>query len=355
MIKEHIYQRVKNYLLYLIAMNHENMHYMLPSEKQLSHRFECSALPVKRALSELVAEGKIYRIQGRGSFILHEKMPVENYERKSVCLLVPNIESHFIRDIIYGTQDYFNQTDMNLFINFTQNTQEIERKMIDNAIGRLMDGLIIFPFVYDKHNLTLMNLMMKNYPITFVARKSPHNNFGSVFCDNYLLIENAINYLKQQGHREIAFISEPAAFSLDYGERVNAYRKSVKEKPSGALHLCEVDFFTDTDSEKSDQNFEIIARFFSLNKAITALIITNQVLRYLDKSVAASGISAKTVQLMVIDMPEEKLSTSFLDPIIIYQHPRKMGYQAAQTIYNLIIKKAPPEQVVVDSELIPWS
>ena len=45
----------------------------VPSENELARMFETSHITARRALSELVNKGKIYRVKGKGSFVSERK------------------------------------------------------------------------------------------------------------------------------------------------------------------------------------------------------------------------------------------------------------------------------------------
>lgn len=58
-------------LLDLLQANGENC---IPSERELCTSYQVSRITVRRALAELEARGKIYRIQGKGAFVNKEKL-----------------------------------------------------------------------------------------------------------------------------------------------------------------------------------------------------------------------------------------------------------------------------------------
>jgi GntR family transcriptional regulator len=48
--------------------------HQVPTERDLSTHYGCSLITVRRALDELVREGRIERTRGRGTFVLHPRM-----------------------------------------------------------------------------------------------------------------------------------------------------------------------------------------------------------------------------------------------------------------------------------------
>jgi GntR family transcriptional regulator len=69
-----LYKQLKNHIINLIDDGVFNIGDCLPSEKDLENQFNVSRITIRRALQELVVEGKIVRIPGKGSFVLQPKI-----------------------------------------------------------------------------------------------------------------------------------------------------------------------------------------------------------------------------------------------------------------------------------------
>ncbi|HLR70353.1 MAG TPA: GntR family transcriptional regulator [Pseudogracilibacillus sp.] len=64
-----LYEQVKNYLNNKIMSGEWGVGLQLPTEKELAIQFAVSTITVKRAVLELVNEGKLYRQSGKGTFV----------------------------------------------------------------------------------------------------------------------------------------------------------------------------------------------------------------------------------------------------------------------------------------------
>ena len=63
-----LYKQVKEYVLQLIHKNEEDSS-MLPPEIEISRQFDISRATVRAAILELVQEGVLERVPGKGTFI----------------------------------------------------------------------------------------------------------------------------------------------------------------------------------------------------------------------------------------------------------------------------------------------
>lgn len=66
------YYRVKQRVLDLIAESHPGS--PVPTERELALRFDTSRTTVRQAIGELVVEGRLERVQGRGTFVARPKL-----------------------------------------------------------------------------------------------------------------------------------------------------------------------------------------------------------------------------------------------------------------------------------------
>lgn len=348
-----IYMQIKEHLKFLIAKNQNDPAFMLPSEKQLSMKFNASRIPAKRALEELKSEGLIYRVQGKGSFIVSTKKAT-SHNKYNVCLFIPNMTSKFILDISTDIMLYFNTVGVNLFIVVTSDSSQMEDEMIEIAIEKKFDGLIIFPVIHHEYNDSLLRLVLDKIPAIFIGRNLPGLNISSISCDHYLQTKKAMNFLLAKGHKEIGFITECAADALCYEHRIRAYRESILEIYNmNSLHLKEIEFFKDRNSDATTALITSeVETFLTKNPSITALITSNLALQFIYKYMRDNNFSMTRLEIMVFDMPEYDNFSPYAPPLIIDQHPSEMGHLAAKQLYELIMNNESKKEIVVDSRII---
>ncbi|BBB49080.1 GntR family transcriptional regulator [Pelolinea submarina] len=66
-----IYQQITAYIKETIEKGIYQKGNIIPSEQELCNQFDTSRMTVRRAINDLVNDGTLYRIQGRGTFVSH--------------------------------------------------------------------------------------------------------------------------------------------------------------------------------------------------------------------------------------------------------------------------------------------
>lgn len=72
-----LYLQIKQIILTEISSGRLQPDQRLPSERELSERFQVGRMTVRQALNELIHEGKIYTRMGKGTFVLAPKIDQE--------------------------------------------------------------------------------------------------------------------------------------------------------------------------------------------------------------------------------------------------------------------------------------
>ena len=69
-----VYYQIKQYILEQIKIGKWERNQALPSERELSELAKVSRMTVRQAINELVNEGVVYRLKGKGTFITQSKI-----------------------------------------------------------------------------------------------------------------------------------------------------------------------------------------------------------------------------------------------------------------------------------------
>ncbi|MCX7708778.1 MAG: GntR family transcriptional regulator [Clostridia bacterium] len=69
-----LYYQLKKILFEYISEHHQDVEVPIPTEIELSNHFDISRPTVRQAINELVVEGYLYRVKGKGTFIAKPKI-----------------------------------------------------------------------------------------------------------------------------------------------------------------------------------------------------------------------------------------------------------------------------------------
>ncbi|MBW7454317.1 GntR family transcriptional regulator [Paenibacillus sepulcri] len=221
------YQLVKDYVLLQIEKNELGKDDRIPSESEFSKLLGVSSITVRKALTELVNEGVIYRVRGKGSFVANQEASVNKTSNYVTFIISGNemYDSSYMQ-IIKGVQSFLNQQGCKLIIEFVENDVEQERELILKLIQSENRGLLIYSANPDAAKEYLNEIRKKSIPFVMLDRFPSGYPVNCITCNNHDGAYAAVEYLIAQGHRNIGFAAYDFHLSTE-NERYNGYRNAM--------------------------------------------------------------------------------------------------------------------------------
>ncbi|MDD5644303.1 MAG: GntR family transcriptional regulator [bacterium] len=217
--------QVKAFIFNLIKDYPPNSRIM--SEPELSQQLGVSRVTVAKALSELVAEGIVYREQGRGTFTTSpSSMPKTN---QIGCLVssypYPIMGNPFYSKIYNAIEEEARKLRLDVILQSVHERSGvdfvmpslIDRKQVD---GILLVGEISRDIAQKIDNLKLKCVIIDNYYDDIGVKYVKTKNIEGA--------KSAVDYLLKLGHRKIAFIGGPLERN-SFSDRYAGYISAVKQ------------------------------------------------------------------------------------------------------------------------------
>jgi len=220
--------------------------------------------------------------------------------RKSdaVGLVIPNIASPYFSGIAKTLDILCHNAGYSLMIYDTNENQEKEIQVIEDLLGRGVDGLIIAPVQdADRH---IRQLVEQNIPLVLIDRDFETMETNAVICDDEVSAYRAVSYLSDLGHRRIGFISGRQNL-YPVLKRLEGYRKALTD-----LNLEKDSAFVSSGGPTLESGYKSAVTLLSLPNAPTALLISGTII---------TVGTLKAIQEKGLSIPEDISIISYTDTI----------------------------------------
>lgn len=307
----------------------------MPSENKLTQQFGVSRHTVRKAIGNLVNEGWLYSVQGKGTFIAN-KNPQESIATQQIIgVMTTYIKDYIFPEIIEGMDQVLGEQGYSILLGNTYNQVEKERQCLLNMISNGVKALIVEPTksALPNPNIDLyQELQEKNIPILFL-----HGHYANL--DSSYLVTNDIEggyaitkHLIDLGHTHLGgiFKSDDVQGHLRYQGFIKAHREH-----NIPIHEEAITWFT-TEDEKSI--FKVAG---DMNPMLRRLKDCTGLVCYNDK------VAIKVMELIEEEgrkIPEDLSIVSFdnsrlakMASLTSIAHPKKMmGQKAASIILEML-------------------
>lgn len=351
------YKQILQFLTEIIEQAGYTPNYKLPSERMLAIKFKASRRSIRMAYDNLIAQGLVIKIHGKGHFTTGNKnnrVDEAHLHIKKIYFVVPEIGTAFPRNILNGITDFCDKHTMDVSIKISEGNFTKEERYISGAYLSDAKGLILFPIDNDSISENLLKLSASRYPVTIIDRYFKNVNSSFVSTDHYSAMLNAVRFLKAKKHKHILYISAQISLATSVEERLNGYYdgldKYYASRENGDVLLMNT--FNPTEVKKE------LSVYLKAHPKTDVIITTG--LRSTTDAVIAAVNSLKLsipkdVKLMVFDNDFSTTELMLFRPYVISQDAYQIGYKSAAALYNQIFGDLRTENVRLPATIIDFS
>lgn len=280
----------------------------------------------------------------------HVARSLSSRATKSIGLVIKEIVNPYYARIMKGVFDGCTQNGYTVLLGSSELSAQKQQQSIETLINHRVDGLIISPLQGpDIDFLYLSDLLRDGYPlVTLNAVQNYVTNIVDV--DNMRAAYNAVSYLIELGHKQIAYFAGPTS-SVHSLERLHGYQQALidNQLPIQQQYIVQVGSYI-------ENGFLAGKDFFSNKKELpTAMLCYNDLVAIGLVNALAELNVAVPEDVSVIGFDDIDFCKSFRVPLTTVHVPAyEIGRKAAELLIKQIQNRseALKEKIILDAQLI---
>lgn len=344
-----LYSRVRDYILEQIRKEEWRANDQLPTEAVLAGQFGVSRFTIKKALSDLVEEGLVYRIQGKGTFISgaaagqpeipHVGEPADEAALRPVVFIAPSVHTPLAAQILAGAESALSERGFQIIYRSSQGDPEREKRMLRECVRMDVEGILIFPVDGESYNEELLRLSLNKFPVVVIDRYLRGIETNCVCSDHAGGAYDAVSHLIEQGHTNIAFVAVHGKTTTSLEDRMAGYERALAKHYIPLDHKrCLFELLEERKQTGAVTETKAIVRSFLERNRETTAVFAATVPSGLAVLGAAEELGIRVPeQLSVLLFDDYEYSTfSRIPPSCIVQQEFEIGAEAAKLLLSVM-------------------
>ncbi|AEI40056.1 GntR family transcriptional regulator [Paenibacillus mucilaginosus] len=331
------YMQLKGQLLERIKEGQMQPGDQLPTEFELSDSYKMSRQTVRQAIGELVQEGWLYRVQGKGTFVAASAAPAKKAEEteKTIGIITTYISDYIFPLIVRGAEAELRSRGYRLMLSSTDNDKAKERESLELMMSHPLSGLIIEPTKSAEGNPNLhyyLSMGMSDIPFIMINERYPEMDCPCVKLDDEKGGFLAAEHLIELGHRRIV-----GFFKTDDLQGIQRLKGFIRAHRDYKVPLDPDSVVRYSTEDKEERPFEAAQVLLASSERPTAFVCYNdQLAVHLLETARQAGLRVPQ-DLSIIGFDDSSLATATEVKLTTLTHPKtEMGVEAARRLIDRI-------------------
>lgn len=306
----------------------------IPSEHELAKQLNVSRHTIRRAISELVAEGYLITEHGKGTFCRISQTMRSN--SKIIGVITTYISEYIFPRVIEGIERVLSEKGYGMILKNTSNDPEKEAIYLQEMFDKNVEGLIIEP--------TKSCLISKNLPYlkAFESKRVPYvfihgwyeqmEDKPMAIVDDERGMYDAVNYLVSKGKKRIAGI-----FKVDDIQGIKRHKGYVKAlMNNGIAYDPDLVIWFHSEDRYLKSCYGVHKLFGSLQKPDCVACYNDEIAVWVIKELSNMGLAVPQ-DILVTGFDDSFLASPAVANLTTIKHPKDLlGEQAAKMLLELI-------------------
>ncbi|PYF09081.1 catabolite control protein A [Ureibacillus chungkukjangi] len=145
----------------------------------------------------------------------------------TVGVIIPDISNNIYAEAARGIEDIATMYRYNIILANSDQNEDKELNLLDTMLGKQVDGIVMMSDAVTPK----LHQSMEHSPVPIVLAGSVDetNQFPSVNIDYFQASYQAVQMLIGNGHKRIAFVSGPLAYTINSKFKLEAYKKALTD------------------------------------------------------------------------------------------------------------------------------
>ncbi|WP_211749392.1 GntR family transcriptional regulator [Paenibacillus sp. Marseille-Q4541] len=312
-------------------------HQQLPSEHEMSEQFGVSRQTVRQALGDLVQDGWLYRIQGKGTFVAEKESPQQ--QSKTIGVVTTYISDYIFPKIVQGIESTLTRQGYRLLLMSTDNDKSKEQHCLEMLLEEPLSGVIIEPTKSGERSVNLnyfLKMEQRSIPYLMINARYEEMDSPCLRLDDELGGFMAAEHLIQLGHTRLA-----GFFKTDDMQGIRRMKGFIAAHRKYGIPIQEGTVFTYSTEEKKEtprQYAETLLNKPSSERPTGWVTYNDELAVHLLDPIRKAGLSVPG-DLSMVGFDDSFMATATEVKLTTIAHPKQqLGVDAAEWMVGMIEK-----------------